>query len=320
MSFVHLHVHTEYSLLDGACRIRDLPKLVKELGQSACAITDHGAMYGVIDFYRACKAEGIKPIIGCEVYVARRTRFDKQHEFDTEPRHLVLLCQNETGYRNLSYMVSQAYVEGFYIRPRIDLDLLRQHSEGLIGNAVILQFKVEVPLTQNLLHLQGIGLCTIIVAVHNTAGDLACKAGRETDQALAVLTEQVQINTGTDIKALHIGLRHHIGEVAITRLVLAQQHQMTGLRIELVLLIKAGAPRHIHLAAHDGLDALGFAGAIKVDHTVHGAVIGNSAGALPHLFDQLGQVTDAAGSVKQTIFCMDVEVNEGHKLLLLEFG
>ena len=133
MSFVHLHVHTEYSLLDGACRIRDLPKLVKELGQTACAITDHGAMYGVIDFYRACKAEGIKPIIGCEVYVARRTRFDKQHEFDTESRHLVLLCQNETGYRNLSYMVSQAYVEGFYIRPRIDLDLLRQHSEGLIG-------------------------------------------------------------------------------------------------------------------------------------------------------------------------------------------
>ena len=80
MSFVHLHVHSEYSLLDGACRIRDLPKLVREMGQSACAITDHGAMYGVIDFYRACKAEGIKPIIGCEVYVARRTRFDKQHE------------------------------------------------------------------------------------------------------------------------------------------------------------------------------------------------------------------------------------------------
>ncbi len=133
MSFVHLHVHTEYSLLDGACRIRDLPKLVREMGQTACAITDHGAMYGVIDFYRACKAEGIHPVIGCEVYVARRTRFDKQHEFDTESRHLVLLCQNETGYRNLSYMVSQAYVEGFYIRPRIDLDLLREHSEGLIG-------------------------------------------------------------------------------------------------------------------------------------------------------------------------------------------
>ena len=133
MAFAHLHVHTEYSLLDGACRIRDLPKLVKEMGQTACAITDHGAMYGAIDFYRACKAEGIHPVIGCEVYVARRTRFDKQHEFDAESRHMVLLCKNETGYRNLSYMLSQAYIEGFYIKPRIDLDLLREHSEGLIG-------------------------------------------------------------------------------------------------------------------------------------------------------------------------------------------
>ncbi|MBQ0038186.1 MAG: DNA polymerase III subunit alpha [Clostridiales bacterium] len=133
MSFVHLHVHTEYSLLDGACRIRDLPKLVKEMGQNAVAITDHGVMYGVIDFYRACKAEGIHPVIGCEVYVAPRTRFDKIHELDRESRHLVLLCQNETGYRNLSYLVSQAYVEGFYIKPRIDLDLLREHNQGLIG-------------------------------------------------------------------------------------------------------------------------------------------------------------------------------------------
>ena len=133
MSFAHLHVHTEYSLLDGACRIRDLPKLVKSMGQDACAITDHGVMYGVIDFYRACRAEGVKPIIGCEVYVAPRTRFDKQHEFDSEARHLVLLCENETGYRNLSYMVSMAHIEGFYIRPRIDLDLLREHHEGLIA-------------------------------------------------------------------------------------------------------------------------------------------------------------------------------------------
>lgn len=133
MPFAHLHVHTEYSLLDGACRIRDLPKLVKDMGQTAVAITDHGVMYGAIDFYRACKAEGIHPVIGCEVYVARRTRFDKVHEFDTESRHLVLLCKNETGYRNLSYMVSQAFVEGFYIKPRIDLDLLRDHAEGLIG-------------------------------------------------------------------------------------------------------------------------------------------------------------------------------------------
>ena len=133
MSFAHLHVHTEFSLLDGACRIRDLPKLVRSMGQTACAITDHGVMYGAIDFYRACKAEGVKPIIGCEVYVAPRTRFDKQHEFDAEARHLVLLCENEEGYRNLSYLVSMAQVEGFYIKPRIDLDLLREHAKGLIA-------------------------------------------------------------------------------------------------------------------------------------------------------------------------------------------
>ena len=133
MSFVHLHVHTEFSLLDGACRIQGLVKRVKELRQTAVAITDHGVMYGVIDFYKACKAEGIKPIIGCEVYVAPRTRFDKVHEFDAEARHLVLLCENETGYRNLSYLVSQAFIEGFYIKPRIDLDLHHAHSEGLIA-------------------------------------------------------------------------------------------------------------------------------------------------------------------------------------------
>ena len=135
MSFVHLHVHTEYSLLDGACRIKDLPKVVKEMGQTACAITDHGVMYGAIDFYRACKAEGVKPIIGCEVYVTPRgrSRFEKVHEFDAESRHLVLLCENEEGYRNLSYMVSMAWTEGFYIRPRIDLALLKEHSKGLVA-------------------------------------------------------------------------------------------------------------------------------------------------------------------------------------------
>ena len=135
MSFVHLHVHTEFSLLDGACRIRDLPGVVKSMGQTACAITDHGVMYGAIDFYRACKAEGIKPIIGCEVYVAPqgRTRFDKVHEFDAESRHLVLLCENEEGYRNLSFLVSAGWTEGFYIRPRIDQKLLKEHSGGLIA-------------------------------------------------------------------------------------------------------------------------------------------------------------------------------------------
>ena len=135
MSFVHLHLHTEFSLLDGACRIKKLVERVKDLGQEAVAITDHGCMYGVIDFYRACKGAGVKPIIGCEVYVAPRgrTRFQKVHEFDAESRHLVLLCRNEEGYRNLSYMVSKAYLEGFYVKPRIDLDLLREHAGGLIA-------------------------------------------------------------------------------------------------------------------------------------------------------------------------------------------
>ncbi|MFI3226682.1 MAG: DNA polymerase III subunit alpha [Clostridia bacterium] len=130
--FVHLHLHTEYSLLDGACRIKELPKYAKELGQKAIAITDHGVMYGAIDFYNACKAEGIKPIIGCEVYVAPRKNTDKVFEIDNANNHMVLLCKNEIGYRNLIHMVSDGYVNGFYNRPRIDLDLLREHHEGLI--------------------------------------------------------------------------------------------------------------------------------------------------------------------------------------------
>ena len=133
MAFTHLHIHTEYSLLDGCCRIPGLVRRVRELGQTAVAITDHGVMYGAVDFYKACKAEGIKPIIGCEVYVAPRTRFDKVHEMDSGARHLILLCRNEVGYRNLCHMVSRCFTEGFYVRPRIDKDLLREHHEGLIA-------------------------------------------------------------------------------------------------------------------------------------------------------------------------------------------
>ena len=133
MSFVHLHVHTEFSLLDGACRITELVKRVKKLGQSAVAITDHGVMYGVVDFYKACKAAGVKPIIGCEVYVAPRSRTDRVHEYDAEARHLILLCKNEVGYRNLCFLDSAAFTEGFYIKPRIDKQLLREHAEGLIA-------------------------------------------------------------------------------------------------------------------------------------------------------------------------------------------
>ncbi len=130
--FVHLHVHTEYSLLDGACRITELVERVKELGQNAVAITDHGNMYGAIEFYNACLKEGIKPIIGCEVYVAPRSRFDKVNKIDSSPYHLVLLCKNMTGYKNLIKLVSAGYIEGFYSRPRIDFDILKEHSDGLI--------------------------------------------------------------------------------------------------------------------------------------------------------------------------------------------
>jgi DNA polymerase-3 subunit alpha len=133
MSFVHLHVHSEFSLLDGACRIQGLVQRALDLGQTALAVTDHGVMYGAVDFYKAAKAAGLKPIIGCEVYVAPRSRFDKVHELDDRPRHLVLLCRDQTGYRNLSAMVSRGFTEGFYGKPRIDMDLLREHSQGLIA-------------------------------------------------------------------------------------------------------------------------------------------------------------------------------------------
>ena len=133
MSFVHLHVHTEYSLLDGACRIDRMMERVKELGQDAIAITDHGVMYGCIDFYKAAKAAGVKPIIGCEVYVARRLMSDRIHGVDNDPYHLVLLCKNRKGYENLCYMVSEAFLHGFYGKPRIDLELLRERHEGLIA-------------------------------------------------------------------------------------------------------------------------------------------------------------------------------------------
>ena len=132
-NFVHLHVHTEYSLLDGACRIPALVARAKELGQTALAITDHGAMYGVIDFYKECKKQGVRPILGCEVYVAARGLTDKVHGPDSEYHHLVLLCENEVGYQNLLKLVSTAWVDGFYIKPRVDHKLLEQHHEGLIA-------------------------------------------------------------------------------------------------------------------------------------------------------------------------------------------
>lgn len=148
MSFVHLHVHSEYSLLDGACRIGSMMDRVKELGQDAIALTDHGVMYGCIDFYKKAKAAGIKPIIGCEVYVARRGMEDRIYGVDNEAYHLVLLCKDRTGYENLCYLVSQAYLKGFYGKPRVDLKLLRERHEGLIALSACLAGAIAQDLLQ----------------------------------------------------------------------------------------------------------------------------------------------------------------------------
>lgn len=132
MAFTHLHVHSEYSLLDGMSKINKAPEYVKSLGMDSLAITDHGVMFGIIDFYKSCKKSGIKPIIGCEVYVAPRTRFDKDPDRDRNMNHLILLAENMTGYKNLTKIVSAAFTEGFYFKPRVDKELLREHSEGII--------------------------------------------------------------------------------------------------------------------------------------------------------------------------------------------
>ncbi len=131
--FAHLHLHTEYSLLDGAVRIDDLMEKAVEFGMPAVAMTDHGVMYGAVDFYKAAKEKGLNPILGCEIYTARRSRFDKEHIYDNEPNHLVLLAENMTGYKNLLKIVSKAHLEGFYYKPRADYELLEQYSEGLIA-------------------------------------------------------------------------------------------------------------------------------------------------------------------------------------------
>ncbi|MCL2513246.1 MAG: DNA polymerase III subunit alpha [Oscillospiraceae bacterium] len=147
--FAHLHLHTEFSLLDGALRMEPLMNKLKELGQDSVAITDHGVMYGAIDFYLAAKKAGIKPIIGCEVYVAARTRFDKEHQFDSERNHLVLLCENEKGYGNLIKIVSKAWTEGFYTKPRVDKELLEKYHEGLICLSACLAGEIPQALLNN---------------------------------------------------------------------------------------------------------------------------------------------------------------------------
>lgn len=146
MSFTHLHLHTEYSLLDGACRIKPLIKRIAELGQNSVAITDHGVMYGAVEFYKEAKEAGIKPIIGCECYVAADSMYDKQGVASKVRHHLILLCENDIGYRNLISMVSDSFIEGFYVKPRIDKDLLKKHHEGLIALSACLAGEVATKL------------------------------------------------------------------------------------------------------------------------------------------------------------------------------
>ena len=146
--FVHLHLHSEYSLLDGACRIGKLLKRCEELGQTAVAVTDHGNMFGAVEFFKAAKAAGIKPIIGCEAYVAPRARSDKQ-KTEENSQHLILICKNEIGYQNLIYMISKGWMEGFYNRPRIDKELIKEHAEGLVALSACMFGEVAAKLRQN---------------------------------------------------------------------------------------------------------------------------------------------------------------------------
>ena len=152
MAFAHLHVHTEYSLLDGSNKIKEYVKRVKELGMDSAAITDHGVMYGVIDFYRAAREEGIKPILGCEVYVAPNSRFDKELTGGEDRYyHLVLLAENNTGYANLMKIVSRGFTEGYYYKPRVDMEILNQYHEGIIALSACLAGEVQRYISKGLI-------------------------------------------------------------------------------------------------------------------------------------------------------------------------
>lgn len=151
MAFTHLHVHTEYSLLDGSNKIKEYVKRVKELGMDSAAITDHGVMYGVIDFYKEAKANGVKPILGCEVYVAPNSRFDKEVGGGEERyHHLVLLAENNEGYANLMKIVSKGFTEGYYYKPRVDMEVLEKFHEGIIALSACLAGEVPRLLTKGL--------------------------------------------------------------------------------------------------------------------------------------------------------------------------
>ena len=144
MAFTHLHVHTEYSLLDGSCKIKELAQRAAELGMDSMAITDHGVMYGVIDFYRAAREAGVKPIIGCEVYVTPGSRFDRENASGEDRYyHLVLLAENNQGYQNLMKIVSKGFVDGFYYKPRVDYEILETYHQGIIALSACLAGEVQ---------------------------------------------------------------------------------------------------------------------------------------------------------------------------------
>src|SRR3990167_9363958 len=147
-NFVHLHNHSEFSLLDGLSKIDPMVRRAKDVGMKAIAITDHGNMYGAIKFYKKCLEEGIKPIIGCEIYVSRRSRHDKEAGIDTDSNHLILLAKNNTGYKNLMKIISIANLEGYYYRPRTDMELLIKYHEGLICLSSCVSGYISEPLLQ----------------------------------------------------------------------------------------------------------------------------------------------------------------------------
>ena len=183
---------------------------------------------------------------------------------------------------------------------------------GLLGNAVILKLQIEVALAQNVLHGQGIFLGPVIVAADQAAGNFTGQARRQADEALGMPAQQVRVNAGLDIEPVYKGLAHQVRQIPVSRFVFAQQHQVPGLRVQLIGLIQPGAPGHIHLTADDRMDALGFAGSIEVDGAVHNAVVRDGHRRLAQLLHQLRQVPDAAGAVQQAVLRVDVQMGKGH--------
>lgn len=222
--FVHLHLHSEYSLLDGACRIGDIVNHAIELGQTAAAVTDHGVMFAAIDFYNECLAKGIKPIIGCEVYVARRTRFDNVHQLDSHPYHLVLLCKDNEGYKNLIKMVSLAYTEGFYSKPRVDLELLKKYSGGLIALSGCLAGEIAVKLRDD--DFEGAKKTALLYQSIFGAGNYYIEVqNHKTTEDLRLLTRLYKLSAETGIPMAATNDAHYVRreDAKIQRVLLAIQ-------------------------------------------------------------------------------------------------